>query len=125
LSATRLIVATSPYFVLEQIDLAPGSRCEVVADREVWILLVEGEATFDRLSVARGEAVFINAQRVGVRAGNYAVRALVAYVASESVPALLQDPSRELDETAVGRLPKIGKPDGPPPVLATDQRISA
>ncbi len=45
LSATRLIVATSPYFVLEQIDLAPRSHWEVVADREVWILLVETTAT--------------------------------------------------------------------------------
>ena len=69
LSAARLVVATSPYFVLEQIDLAPRSHWEVVADREVWILLVEGEASFDQLHVACGEAVFIDAQRVGVRVG--------------------------------------------------------
>ncbi len=42
LSAARLVVATSSYFVLEQIDLAPFSEWEVDADREVWILLLRG-----------------------------------------------------------------------------------
>ena len=90
LSAARLVVATSPYFVLEQIDLAPFSDWEVVADREVWILLVEGEARFDLLHVACGEAVFIDAQCARVHVGASAVRGLMAYVASEPVSALLQ-----------------------------------
>lgn len=123
LSATRLIVATSPYFVLEQIDLAPRSHWEVVADREVWILLVEGEARFDQLHVACGEAVFIDAQRVGVRAGANAVRGLMAYVASESVSALLQTPSPDHHETAADRLPKMGKARGRRPVHAINSGV--
>ena len=125
LSATRLIVATSPYFVLEQIDLAPRSHWEVVADREVWILLVEGEARFDRLHVACGEAVFIDAQRVGVRVGAGAVRGLMAYVGSESVSDLLQSPSGELHESAVDPMPNTATARGRAPALAVNQGVCA
>lgn len=125
LSAARLIVATSPYFVLEQIDLAPHSHWEVVADREVWILLVEGEARFDQLHAARGEAVFVDAQRVDVRAGADAVRGLMAYVASDSVFGLLQAPSREHHETAACGLPGTGQADGRLPVLTITPEVRA
>ena len=43
LSEARLVVAKSPYFVLEQLDLAANSYWEIDADREVWMLLLEGE----------------------------------------------------------------------------------
>lgn len=125
LSAARLIVATSPYFVLEQIDLTPYSRWEVVADREVWILLVEGEARFDQLHAARGEAVFVDAQRVDVRTGAAAVRGLMAYAASEFVPALLQTPNRGHRETATSRLPEVRKARGRPPALVIDRESRA
>ena len=125
LSATRLVVATSPYFVLEQIDLAPRSHWEVVADREVWILLVDGEASFDRLHVACGEAVFIDAQRVGVHVGAGAVRGLMAYVGSESVSDLLQSPSGELHERAVDPTTSTAKALRRAPALAVNQGVGA
>lgn len=102
LSATRLIVAKSPYFVLEQIDLAAGSQWEIVADREVWILLLSGEARFDRVQAASGEAVFVDAQSVGLQIGANAVRGLMAYVASDCVTALLQSRNGDLPDTAPG-----------------------
>jgi mannose-6-phosphate isomerase len=125
LSAARLVVATSPYFVLEQIDLVPRSHWEVVADREVWILLVDGEATFDRLHVACGEAVFINAQRVEVHAGGGAVRGLMAYVGSEAVSDLLQSPSGEPHERAVDPPTGTAKALGRAPKRAVSQRVGA
>ena len=102
LSAARLVVARSPYFVLEQIDLAPGSHWEIVADREVWILLLAGGASFDQLQVACGEAVFADTQRIAVRIGVVGVRGLMAYVASEPVTTLLQRRSGEHTEAPVG-----------------------
>jgi mannose-6-phosphate isomerase len=125
LSATRLIVATSPYFVLEQIDLVPRSHWEVVADREVWILLVEGEARFDQLHVACGEAVFVDAQRVGVHVGVGAVRSLMAYVRSEPASDLLQSPSGEIRESAVNPIPNTATTRERAPALAVHQGVLA
>lgn len=125
LSEARLVVATSPYFVLEQLDLAPRSRWEVVADREVWILLVEGEASFDQVRVACGEAVFIDAQRVEVRVAAGPVRALMAYVGTEPVSDLLQSPSRELHRRAVDPLTSSTKAPGQAPALAVNQGVGA
>jgi mannose-6-phosphate isomerase len=125
LSATRLIVATSPYFVLEQIDLAPRSQWEVVADREVWILLVEGKARFDQLHVACGEAVFVDAQRVGVRVGAGAVRGLMAYVGSEPVSDLLQSPSGGLHESAINPTPNTATARERAPALSVNQGVLA
>ena len=123
LSAARLVVATSPYFVVEQIDLEPRSHWEIDADREVWVLLLEGDLSFDGMNVVRGEAVFISAQRVEVRAGPDKVRALMAYVASDAVPGLLQGPIHEVDDPALAPPAKVSKPDGPPPRLATNRGV--
>jgi len=49
LSDARLVVARSAYFVLEQLDLAADTYWDIEADREVWMLVLEGSAEFDLL----------------------------------------------------------------------------
>jgi mannose-6-phosphate isomerase len=83
LSDARLVVARSPYFVFEQIDLPSDSYWEVDATSETWILLLEGDANFDLLAAHTGEAVFVENQRVRVRASSTGIKGLMAYVASE------------------------------------------
>ena len=117
------MVATSPYFVLEQIDLAPFSEWEVEADREVWILMVKGEVRFDLLHVACGEAVFIDAQCAKVHVGASAVRGLMAYVGSEPVSALLQRQTGGFHEMAVGRPSKRARARKLAPVPATHHEV--
>ena len=104
LSATRLVVATSPYFVLEQIDLAPRSHWEVVADREVWILWSRGRraSTGCTWPAVRRSSSTPSASECASAPG--AVRGLMAYVGSEPVSDLLQSPSGELHERAVDPL---------------------
>lgn len=109
LSAARLVVARTPYFVLEQLDLTPNSYWEVDADREVWMLLLEGSADFDLLNAASGEAVFVEGQRVRVRAGLGSVRALLAYVANEPVLPIFQSRNGEAEEATVGHFTDLGK----------------
>ena len=109
LSDARLVVARSPYFVLEQIDLAANSYWEIDADREVWMLLLEGSARFDLLQAVSGEAVFVDGQRVRVQAGAGPLKALLAYVASEPVATLFQSRNGEAQEAMVGRFPELGK----------------
>jgi mannose-6-phosphate isomerase len=108
LSEARLVVATSPYFVLEQVDLAPNSYWEIDADRETWVLLLSGDAKFGLLQATSGEAVFIDGHRARVRAGATPVRALMAYVASEPIPTLLQSRNGASQEAMVERFPELG-----------------
>ena len=109
LSDARLVVAESPYFVLEQVDLAANSYWEIDADREVWMLLLEGSAKFDLLQAVSGEAVFVDGQRARVHAGAGPVKALLAYVGSEPVASLFQSRNGEAQQATAGRFPEIGK----------------
>jgi mannose-6-phosphate isomerase len=108
LSEARLVVARSPYFVMEQVDLAAHSYWEINADREVWVLLLEGSAKFDLVQAVPGEAVFAEEQKVRVHTGPAAVKALVAYVGSEPVAGLLQSRNGEAQEALTSHFPELG-----------------
>jgi mannose-6-phosphate isomerase len=86
LSDARTLLAGSPYFMLERLDLAPNSRWEVGARQETWILLLEGDAKFDLMHVSVGEAVLLDDQSASLRVGAIGAKALLAYAAAE--PAL-------------------------------------
>ncbi|RYG87153.1 MAG: mannose-6-phosphate isomerase, partial [Alphaproteobacteria bacterium] len=66
LSDARRMVARSPYFVLEQVHLAPNSHWEIDAVGEVWVLIVEGEAAFDLTQLGVGEAMYLQGHRAGI-----------------------------------------------------------
>jgi len=107
LSKARLVLTHSPYFVLEQIDLAPDSYWELDADSETWLLLLDGDARFDLLEANAGEAVFIDKQRARVRAGTRGLKGLLAYVASAPILTLLQSRNGETSESMVQRFPEL------------------
>jgi mannose-6-phosphate isomerase len=107
LSDARLVVARSPYFVFEQIDLSPDSHWEIDAASETWILLLEGDANFDLLAAHSGEAVFIQNQRVRVRAGSTGIRGLMAYVAGEPEHTRLLGRNGEPRATMIERFPEL------------------
>jgi mannose-6-phosphate isomerase len=109
LSDARIVLAKSPYFVLELLELTANSYWEVHADREVWVLLLEGNAAFDLLQVVAGEAVFVADQRASLRIGAGPVKALLAYVASEPVAGVLMSRNGEAHEAMVERFPELGK----------------
>jgi mannose-6-phosphate isomerase len=109
LSDARMVLAKSPYFVLEVLELAANSYWEVHADREVWMLLLDGSAAFDLLQVVAGEAVFVADQRASLRTGAGPVKALLAYVASAPLAGILVSRNGEAHEAMVGRFPELGK----------------
>ena len=126
LSDARVAVAKSPYFVLEKLDLAADSYWEINADREVWLLLLEGSVKLDLLEVVSGEAAFVQDQRVRVRVGAGPAKALLAYVASEPVTGLLQSRNGEAQEAMVGRFPELGKVrELRPPALPQNRETSS
>lgn len=85
LSEGRQVVARSPYFVLEQIDLPANSHWEINAAVETWVLLLSGEAKFGLLPVVSGDAVFIEGHRVALTVGDHGAKGLMAYVASTPI----------------------------------------
>ena len=107
LSDARLVVARSPFFVLEQIDLAADSYWEIDATSESWMLLLEGQAQFDLLKATSGEAVFIDAQRARIRVGSSGFKGLLAYAASEPIHDLLLSRNGESLGAMVDRFPEL------------------
>lgn len=108
LSEARNVMAQSPYFVLEQIELAPNSHWEVDAMSETWVLILEGEAAFDLTQVGSGEAMFLQGHRATVRTGERGAKGLMAYVASSPIAGLLQSRNGIPMEVMAQRFPELG-----------------
>ena len=105
LSPGRQVLATSDYFVLEQIELPANSSWEVDMEGEAWLLVLAGDASLEAEHAAIGEALFIDAQLATCRAGQAGLKCLVAYVATQPFAGLFR---RLHDEPAFAdRLPSI------------------
>ena len=125
LSEARLVLARSPYFVLEQIDLAPNSNWDVNAGAETWLLLTGGDAKFDLLHASSGEAVYIDGHRARIQAGEHGAKGLMAYAASEPIATLLQSRNGEARETVVTRVPELAAKRPVPVPLVNERGIRA
>lgn len=122
LSDARLVVARSPYFVFEQIDLPSDSYWEIDATSETWALLLEGDANFDLIAAKSGEAVFIDDQRVRVRAGSTGTKGLLAYVASDPSQTRLLGRNGEPRDAMVERFPELAVAARPAPARSSGMR---
>lgn len=108
LSEARNVLAQSRYFILEEIELAPNTHWDVEATSETWLLVLEGEATFDLTRVGAGEALFLQDQRTTMATGDHGAKGLMAYVASSPAPGLLQSRNGIPMEIMAQRFPELG-----------------
>lgn len=99
LTKARTALVASPHFVIERIDLPASSNWALNADRETWILAIEGRARIGGTNMSVGDAVFIAADRTGIEVGPDGMIGLMAYPGPDPVVALLQD-TGELTEFA-------------------------
>lgn len=90
LTDARVLLVASPYFVLERIDLGAGTRWQIDVDAETWLLVVAGEASVGRLGVSVGEAIFMEADHADIDVGPSGLTFLLAYVAADRSPILVQ-----------------------------------
>jgi mannose-6-phosphate isomerase len=95
LTDARSLLVTSPYFVLERIDLPPNSSWSLNAERETWLMVIEGGAQIGLLNAFVGEAIFVEADHASVRAGSRGLKGLLAYVGPAPIPSLLQNLDRQ------------------------------
>jgi mannose-6-phosphate isomerase len=112
LSTVRAVLITSPHFVLERIDLPANSNWALNADRETWILVIEGRARIGSTSKAVGDGVFIEADRAGIEVGPEGMSGLIAYPGPDPVVALLQESGERMTKfagTSALQSPKLSK----------------
>jgi mannose-6-phosphate isomerase len=86
----RTVLVASRHFVFERLDLPKESSWALLAERETWILVLDGHAAIGLAAVSIGQAVFANGGRSSIEVGANGLSALVAYPASAPVGSLLQ-----------------------------------
>ena len=107
LNCARLVVACSPFFVFEQIELPSDSFWEIDASSETWILPLDGSVSFELFTVRPGQAVYAEKQQAPLRAGPSGAKALMAYVATEPHHARLVGRKAEHLDTIPVRVPEL------------------
>jgi len=109
LTDTRTLLIANSHFMFERIDLAPRSEWCLEAEQETWLLVVEGSARTAEFNVAKGDAVFAEADRVNFQVGKTGMVGLVAYTGVGPVPELLRRRG-QLAERDARPLQEVGPP---------------
>lgn len=99
----RTLLVADPHFIFERIDLAANSNWELRADRETWLLVLEGRAKIGLLNLFIGEAAFLDADRTRLRAGEKGMKGLLAYTANAPRADLLHNLDGEKAFRPLGR----------------------
>jgi mannose-6-phosphate isomerase len=100
LTAARTALVSSPHFILERIDLQANSNWSLDADRETWILVIEGRARIGLIAASVGDAVFAEADRASIEVGPDAMSCLIAYPGPEPTMPLLQELGAQTTKSA-------------------------
>jgi mannose-6-phosphate isomerase len=111
LTAVRTALVASPHFVLERVDLPANSNWSLNADRESWILVIEGHARIGRTNMTVGDAVFAEADRAGIDVGPDGMSALLAYPGPDPVLALLDERGEHMTKSAGMSVARSSKPE--------------
>ncbi len=90
LTKERTLLVSSPFFILEKLELLPGSLWELSSDDETWLLVLEGHGEMDDKEVSRGEAMYIEQDRSELDVGAEGLKGLVVYRAPRPSPSLLR-----------------------------------
>jgi mannose-6-phosphate isomerase len=89
LTDARTLLVACPQFVLERIDLPPTSGWQLHAERETWVLVLEGQARVGLMNAFIGESIFLESEHTRIKAGSCGLKALVAYPGPDPLPGLL------------------------------------
>jgi mannose-6-phosphate isomerase len=106
LTGARTALTVNPHFVLERIDLLPGSVWMLDAPKEAWLLVIEGHAQLGGTRLSLGDAVFLQADHADIAAGADGLKALLAY------PGPTINPDALTERSAIDRIPhaSLGSP---------------
>jgi mannose-6-phosphate isomerase len=94
LTDARSLLVVDPHFVLERINLSPGSVWTFCAERETWLFMVSGTARVGPLDTSVADVVFAEGERVRIDAGPLGLTCLAAYPGPTPAPDLLRSSDR-------------------------------
>jgi mannose-6-phosphate isomerase len=90
LTDARTLLAAHTPFVLERIDLPPGSDWELNAERETWFFTLAGHARIGSFNLFKGDAVFLDADHAAIKVGVDGLQGLLAYAGPDPEKNLLR-----------------------------------
>lgn len=90
LTKERTLLVANQHFVLERVELSPGSDWELLASAETWLFMLEGRAWIGALDASKSEAIFLQADSARIRVRSEGLKCLLAYVGSYPTPNLLR-----------------------------------
>lgn len=90
LTDERMLLVSNPHFVFERVDLAPAEIWSLEAERETWLLALDGDAVAGSFNIGKGDAIFAHSERVDIHTGKIGLTCLVAYAAHSPLPNLLR-----------------------------------
>ena len=107
LTDARTVLAADVHFVLERIDLAPGSDWEINAEGETWLFTLAGHARIGLINLFKGDAVFLDAHRADIKAGVDGLQGLLAYAGPDPAMNLLQCGDDQMFASSIERAPHL------------------
>jgi mannose-6-phosphate isomerase len=90
LSEERAILVVDAHFILEHVDLPPDTVWTLDAGRETWLFVIAGDALVGGAAACLGQAIFLDADQVGIGVGADGMLALLAYVGPDVRPDALK-----------------------------------
>ena len=119
LSDARTLLVAGPFFVLERIELAAHSTWEIRAERETWLLVLDGNARIGTMKLFVGEAIFLEADQTGIVVGPDGLKGLLAYVATAPSAGLLEDLGGQDADMSIRHVAKLPLHSPTPAALPT------
>jgi mannose-6-phosphate isomerase len=108
----RTLLTVNSHFVFERIALPPGTRWEFDAEKETWLLVLQGSGTLGAFDISVADVVFMDKEHSHLNAGIHGLECLAAYggphpaaelVRSVEAPSSdMTQPGRRLHLTATG-----------------------
>ena len=89
-TTNRTVLVASKHFVLERVELPPGSSWALLAEPETWILVLDGHAAIGPTAASIGRGHLHCWRSHKHRGWNNGLSALIAYPASRPIDSLLQ-----------------------------------
>jgi mannose-6-phosphate isomerase len=100
LSDERWALIASPHFVLERINLPANSTWALTADKEIWMLVIEGLAKVGAINTTVGDVIFVEADRAIIEVGPDGLSGLIAYPGPDPIISLLQEAGEQMTKPA-------------------------
>jgi len=91
LTDARTLLLSNAYFVIERIVLGPKSNWELHAERETWVLVLEGHARIGLMNAFVGQAVFLDADDADIKVGPDGFKGLLVYLGPKPIAGALHN----------------------------------